>query len=151
MAGTRARAMEGGRARGLGRCGPRRAVGAGAEIDADPFRAGAAADQRLRPPAGRQCRRRNQMRAAVGGPPPAPPPTHPPALQLWTLTAADDGTPAVSHAASLTGHSRGVNCARFSPTGTALASAGDGGEVFLWRPAAPGPAPTEWRLAQVLR
>ena len=82
----------------------------------------------------------------------APPsPTHPPALQLWTLTAADDGTPAVSHAASLTGHSRGVNCARFSPTGTALASAGDGGEVFLWRPAAPGPAPTEWRLAQVLR
>ena len=95
-----------------------------------------------------------------------------------------DGDPVVKHIDSLggvSGHSRAVNCVRFSPSGKScagsrgvhpsrwlhalpgqpaqrpagefLASAGDGGEVMLWRQAelGHGSSTAGWRLAGVLR
>ncbi|KAK9907533.1 hypothetical protein WJX75_005474 [Coccomyxa subellipsoidea] len=46
----------------------------------------------------------------------------------------------VTHEGSLGGHAKMVNCVRFSPSGGLLATAGDGGEVFLWKPSTGGHA-----------
>ena len=73
----------------------------------------------------------------------------PPPPQLWRLTTADDGSPAVAHVASLAHHTRAVNAVRWSPDGARLASAGDGGEVYLW--AARTPDPASFRPAATLR
>ena len=40
----------------------------------------------------------------------------------------------MEHHCSLIGHSKTVNCVRFSPDGKYLASGGDGGELILWSP-----------------
>eukprot|EP00891_Asterochloris_glomerata_P002847 jgi/Astpho2/2847/e_gw1.00050.118.1_t len=69
------------------------------------------------------------------------------------------GDPVVKHIESLggvSGHSRAINCVRFSPSGKSwefLASAGDGGEVILWRQAelGQGSSTTGWRQAGILR
>ncbi|KAF6263109.1 WD40-repeat-containing domain protein [Scenedesmus sp. NREL 46B-D3] len=55
-------------------------------------------------------------------------------IKIWELSCAADGTPGVRHAASLEGHNATVNCVRFSKTGHYMASAGDSGEVIIWKP-----------------
>lgn len=78
------------------------------------------------------------------------------------MERGEDGFASVEHVSSLTGHSKTVNCVRFSPTGAEvaaevfcrscppppaaadpapgpcagqyLATSGDGGELLLWQP-----------------
>ena len=76
----------------------------------------------------------------------APHPPSPP--QLWRLATAPDGSPAVEHVADLTSHTRSVNAVRFSPDGSTLASAGDGGEVLLWRRAS---TTAPWKAVATVR
>eukprot|EP00775_Hariotina_reticulata_P011727 gene11727-11871_t len=57
-------------------------------------------------------------------------------VKIWDVGNGPDGTPQVRFAGSLEGHScKTVNCVRFSHSGHCLASAGDRGEILLWRPA----------------
>jgi chromatin assembly factor 1 subunit B len=78
------------------------------------------------------------------------------------VTRGEDGYASVTHVSTLTGHSKTVNCVRFSPSGSHLVSSGDGGEMLLWAPAdadAPrgnlcaddGGAAAGWRRAALLR
>ena len=47
---------------------------------------------------------------------------------------ADDASWATAtHLETLTGHAKAVNCARWNARGDALASAGDAGDVYVWR------------------
>ncbi|KAK3252900.1 3-oxoacyl-[acyl-carrier-protein] synthase [Cymbomonas tetramitiformis] len=55
-------------------------------------------------------------------------------IKLWEVFLGENGVPAVKHLESLTAHNRVVNMVRFSPTGETLASAGDTGEILLWKP-----------------
>lgn len=48
------------------------------------------------------------------------------------MTIDETGFPTVEHVDSLVGHSKTVNCVRFSPDGHTIASAADGGELMLW-------------------
>ena len=43
--------------------------------------------------------------------------------QLWDVEVDTDGFPSVRHLETLTGHNKGINIIRFSPTGEVLASA----------------------------
>ena len=54
---------------------------------------------------------------------------------LLTDEAEEDGGQGlgVEYICNLSAHSKTVNVVRFSPDGTAIASAGDSGEVVLWR------------------
>jgi chromatin assembly factor 1 subunit B len=45
-----------------------------------------------------------------------------------------DGKTAVKHLSTLKNHASSVNAIRFSPYGDLLASAGDAGELLLWKP-----------------
>lgn len=45
----------------------------------------------------------------------------------------DNGNPSVSHKSTLSGHTKTVNCIRFSPCGNYLISSGDHGELLLWQ------------------
>ncbi|KAK9843501.1 hypothetical protein WJX81_006208 [Elliptochloris bilobata] len=81
-------------------------------------------------------------------------------IKLWQVHQLEDGSPAATHMSSLSGHAKTVNCVRFSPNGSVLASAGDGGELLLWRPAAsgaaafgaePGSSEPGWRATTSLR
>ncbi|KAI7835339.1 hypothetical protein COHA_010755, partial [Chlorella ohadii] len=55
-------------------------------------------------------------------------------VKVWEVERGSDGYPSVRHVSSLTAHLNTVNCVRFSPTGTHLATSGDAGEVLLWEP-----------------
>eukprot|EP00877_Chromochloris_zofingiensis_P011531 jgi/Chrzof1/6631/Cz19g03120.t1 len=57
-------------------------------------------------------------------------------VKLWAVTADAEGVPCVEYLSTLQGHAKTVNCVRFSPSGDCLASAGDSGEIYLWRPSA---------------
>lgn len=50
-------------------------------------------------------------------------------IKLWRI----DDALTIEHVETLAGHARAVNCARWSARGDAIASAGDGGEVLVWR------------------
>ncbi|KAL6779423.1 hypothetical protein ACKKBG_A12285 [Auxenochlorella protothecoides x Auxenochlorella symbiontica] len=62
-------------------------------------------------------------------------------IKLWQVSQGEDGYATIQHTASLTGHSKTVNCIRFSPTGRDLVSSGDGGEMLIWQPCADAQAP----------
>jgi chromatin assembly factor 1 subunit B len=47
----------------------------------------------------------------------------------------DNGNPSVNHKGTLSGHTKTVNCIRFSPCGNYLISSGDHGELLLWQAA----------------
>ena len=64
-------------------------------------------------------------------------------VKVWRLAEDDKGDPAVEYVTTLSNHTKTVNVVRFGPSGDAIASAGDSGEVVLWRahkPHAPDPA-----------
>jgi chromatin assembly factor 1 subunit B len=73
----------------------------------------------------------------------------------------EDGYVSVKHIATLTGHTKTVNCIRFSPSGSHLVSSGDSGEMLLWQPQGPDAvhgnlvsadeAASSWRRAASLR
>lgn len=76
------------------------------------------------------------------------------------VSRGDDGYAAVSHVSTLAGHSKTVNCMRFSPSGSHLVSSGDGGEMLLWQPSDPvvrggnlcsEDAAAAWRRTALLR
>ncbi len=46
----------------------------------------------------------------------------------------EDGYASVKHVSTLTGHTKTVNCIRFSPDCSHLVSSGDSGEMLLWQP-----------------
>lgn len=54
-------------------------------------------------------------------------------IKLWIVDADANREISVTHSETLTGHARAVNCARWNTRGDMLASAGDGGEVLVWR------------------
>ena len=54
-------------------------------------------------------------------------------IKLWRVDRSIDGEVTVTHTETLTGHAKAVNCCRFSANGRALASAGDAGDVYVWR------------------
>lgn len=51
------------------------------------------------------------------------------------MVLEDNGTPSVNHKGTLSGHTKTVNCIRFSPCGNYLISSGDHGELLLWQAA----------------
>jgi len=53
-------------------------------------------------------------------------------VKTWRVANDETGYPTVEHVDSLVGHSKTVNCVRFSPDGQTIASAADGGELMLW-------------------
>lgn len=63
-------------------------------------------------------------------------------IKLWRI----DDALTIEHVETLVGHARAVNCARWSARGDAIASAGDGGEVIVWRASEGG-----WKPARALR
>ncbi len=82
--------------------------------------------------------------------------------QIWAVSGHDK----VRYLATLTRHTAGVNCVRWSPDGRLLASGGDDGLLLLWRRVSEGeeeegalaaacgsdlPDPEVWRLACALR
>eukprot|EP00899_Mesostigma_viride_P006576 jgi/Mesvir1/1591/Mv14559-RA.1 len=81
-------------------------------------------------------------------------------LKLWRLENDQEGEAFVQFLSSLGGyHVQAINAVRFSPSGSMLASAGDGGELMLWRQVeggskakdgAPGSEMT-WKAAATLR
>lgn len=54
-------------------------------------------------------------------------------MQVWRLKSNDEGELVPEYCATLSRHSRPVNCVRFSHSGDFLASAGDGGILIIWR------------------
>lgn len=79
---------------------------------------------------------------------------------MWAVTGHD----MVRYLATLTRHTAGVNCVRWSPDGRLLASGGDDGLLLLWQHARDGeaagpgavcgsdvPDPEVWRLVCALR
>ncbi|PJF19314.1 hypothetical protein PSACC_00759 [Paramicrosporidium saccamoebae] len=52
---------------------------------------------------------------------------------VWKLASQNDGEVIPEYCATLSRHSRPVNCVRFASSGTLLASAGDGGTLIIWR------------------
>jgi chromatin assembly factor 1 subunit B len=57
----------------------------------------------------------------------------------------EEGQPSVHHVETLTGHTKAVNSVRFAPGGNIIASAGDGGDIMLWKPRSDDGA-VEWRM-----
>ncbi|CAD7704159.1 unnamed protein product [Ostreobium quekettii] len=54
-------------------------------------------------------------------------------IRLWKVQQTADGIPAVKLMGELHQHASPVNCVRFSPNGEKLASAGDKGELLIWK------------------
>ncbi|KAH7622201.1 putative Chromatin assembly factor 1 subunit FAS2 [Nannochloris sp. 'desiccata'] len=55
-------------------------------------------------------------------------------IKSWEIFLEEDGYASVKHTATLTGHTKTVNCVRFSPSGSHLVTSGDSGEMLLWQP-----------------
>ncbi|KDD73564.1 hypothetical protein H632_c2051p0, partial [Helicosporidium sp. ATCC 50920] len=55
-------------------------------------------------------------------------------IKIWHVSSGEDGHAKVEHKSTLTGHSKTVNCVRFSPDGRQMASSSDAGELLLWQP-----------------
>ncbi|DBB16492.1 hypothetical protein WJX82_009453 [Trebouxia sp. C0006] len=55
-------------------------------------------------------------------------------VKLWEVKLDSEQNPVVTHLGHLMGHTRAVNTVRFAPSGQLLASAGVGGEMYLWKP-----------------
>lgn len=78
-------------------------------------------------------------------------------IKLWQVQVDASGDPEAQPVGSISGHTKTVNCVRFSPTGDLLASGGDGGEMILWRDtgtarkAFGSEEETTWKVANVLR
>jgi chromatin assembly factor 1 subunit B len=53
-------------------------------------------------------------------------------IKTWRVSNDATGYPQVEHVDTLAGHSKTVNCVRFSPDGQKIVSAADGGELMLW-------------------
>lgn len=53
-------------------------------------------------------------------------------IKTWRVSNDASGYPQVEHVDTLVGHSKTVNCVRFSPDGQRIVSAADGGELMLW-------------------
>lgn len=53
-------------------------------------------------------------------------------IKTWRVSNDAAGFPQVDHVDTLAGHSKTVNCVRFSPDGQRIVSAADGGELMLW-------------------
>lgn len=56
------------------------------------------------------------------------------AIYLWRLDIKDPENPDFEYLATLDGHSTTVNCVKFSPDGSMIASCGDNGELIIWTP-----------------
>eukprot|EP00898_Chlorokybus_atmophyticus_P003827 jgi/Chlat1/4445/Chrsp29S00330 len=54
-------------------------------------------------------------------------------IKLWQVSVDANGEPCATFLNDLEYHSKTVNAVRFSPSGDLLASAGDDGELVLWR------------------
>ncbi|KAG1686662.1 hypothetical protein DVH05_006392 [Phytophthora capsici] len=74
-------------------------------------------------------------------------------IKLWRVGESDDpeaqtnGNVSLDFIFSLSGHDRSVNCVRFSPNGSYLASASDDTSIILWTK--PKTAGDDWRWDQI--
>eukprot|EP00644_Phytophthora_capsici_P013338 jgi/Phyca11/8530/fgenesh1_pm.PHYCAscaffold_29_\ len=74
-------------------------------------------------------------------------------IKLWCVGESDDpeaqtnGNVSLDFIFSLSGHDRSVNCVRFSPNGSYLASASDDTSIILWTK--PKTAGDDWRWDQI--
>eukprot|EP00884_Botryococcus_braunii_P014857 jgi/Botrbrau1/23372/Bobra.0051s0024.1 len=75
-------------------------------------------------------------------------------VKIWQVKHTLSSGLDVSHVSSVANHQKSVNCIRFSPTGAHLVSAGDGGEIILWRAVTSHgdvKQVEDWKAAAVLR
>ena len=67
-------------------------------------------------------------------------------IKTWRVSNDATGYPQVEHVDTLVGHSKTVNCVRFSPDGQRIVSGADGGELMLWLASSPEDAVAQGNL-----